>query len=1194
MKKKENRMKTYTYEEALAASTEYFKGDDLAAKVFVDKYALRDNKGDYIESNPEGMHERLAREFARIDCDKYGHLFEERFEIYFNAMKHFQRIVPQGSPMAAIGNPYQKMSASNCVVVESPEDSIEGIMNSGQSLAQLMKRRCGVGLDISTLRPEGSRVNNAARTTSGAWSFADFFSYVTRMIGQNSRRGALMVTIDVHHPDVSKFATMKNDLTKVTGANVSVRLSNEFLKAVENDDEYEQRWPCEKGTTPVIRKMVSAKEVWNTIVDSATKTAEPGLIMWDNMVDNLPAHSYPMFETKSTNPCVAGDTWVMTDLGPRQVQDIIVNSGDNSAPLNLIVHGEPYQAKQNSFFKTGEKDVFKLKTVEGVELRLTSNHEILTVKDGKEEWVEAGDLIPGDRIVLHNHQNVSWSGKGSREEGYLLGYIVGDGHISKDGKLALAYVYTEGNPGYRGIMSKISAAVEHMPKRADFKGWQDRTVSHNCYRMCLAGFRDLVRAYGLNHEKEITPEVEKANSEFYKGFLSGLFDADGSVQGSQQKGVSIRLSQSNLNRLKVVQRMLLRLGIKSVIYANRKEAGMKMLPDGKGGQKEYFCKPTHELVISNDSIITFAERIGFSNTHKQNLLEKHISQYKHKPNATKWECTFASLEYSGNESVYDITVPKVHSFDANGIYVHNCSEIALSAFDSCRLISINLTGYVRNAFEENAFFDIDAFESDVMLATHMADNLVDIELELINNIKDVCSSDNEKALWQKLWNAGYNGRRVGLGTHGLGDALSQLRMKYDGDEALKQVDKIYSTLMRGAYSKSIELAKERGPFPVFDWELEKDNEYVKRLPEEIKAKLKEHGRRNIAMLTQAPTGSVSIVSKCGEFESFNISSGVEPVFRNSYVRRKKINSKDENARVDYTDALGDSWQEFTVYHGNVKNYINKIQGGETDLPDFFVTSDQIDWQRRVEIQGVEQKYIDHSISSTINLPRGTSSDVVGSLYLESWKKGLKGVTVYVDGSRDGVLVTSENKDSEGRPTQITHVQAPKRPDALPCEIHHATVKGTPWTVLLGMLDEDPYEVFMGYSQDLQIPKKFQIGEIHKVKRGSYDLHVDLGADEPLVIKNIVKTFNNPDSAWTTRMISVALRHGAPLEFIVEQLGKDGGITDVNKVLSRILKKFIRDGAKVKTSMSCPSCDSDSLVYMEGCATCQSCGWSKCN
>lgn len=797
----------YSYEDALSSSLAYFNGDELVASTFLNKYALKDKAGNLHEKSPDDMHDRLAKEFARIDKDKYG---KDGYEIRYRAcLDKFQRVVPQGSPMSAVGNPFQVMSASNCVVIESPEDSIGGIMRSATELAQLYKRRCGVGLDISTLRPDGMPVNNAARTTSGAWSFSDLFSFITRMVGQNSRRGALMITLDVHHPDVEKFALMKQDLTKVTGANVSIKASDEFMQAVENDSLYEQRWPLQGE--PKFKRMVPARQVWNTIINCATKTAEPCIVFWDRILKYTPTYAYNWSRSISLNPC---------------------------------------------------------------------------------------------------------------------------------------------------------------------------------------------------------------------------------------------------------------------------------------------------------------------------------------------------------------------------------AEISLCANDSCRLISMNLTGYIVNPFSQRPFFDMSAFKHDIALAVRMADNLVDIEIELIDNILKHCDDEDERILWKKLQETGRKGRRVGLGTHALADALAMLKLRYDSDAALDVCDMLYMTFRNAVYAESVNLAKERGPFEGFDWEAEKDNEFIRDLPEHIREDMAKHGRRNIALLTNAPTGTVSMMSKAGKYNRHNTSSGIEPVWRVSYKRRRKGNPSDLNFRTDFVDELGDAWMEFDVKHSNLQNWEEEfgLNAGSDAIPDYFVSSDDINWKNRVRLQGIIQKYIDHAISSTINLPKGTSPDVVGGIYLEAWKNGLKGVTVYVDGSRTGVLVT----DSSNRPTKIKRQEAPKRPQKVPCDIHWLSYKGKKWLAAVGMLDNEPYEMF-AILDDGSISHTISEGILSKSARGKYSLITNGGT---------IKDIATPEFGWATRLISTSLRHGVPIDFLVEQLNKDGTSVDLNRVLARALKKYIREG-KIRSSATCPECNSTNLAWKEGCMTCVDCGHSKC-
>ena len=795
----------------------YFNNDELATNVFMTKYALKNKKGEFVEKDPDDMHERIAGEFARIEKKFGGDSKLSKDEIY-NLLKDFKYIVPQGSPMMGIGNDYVNVSLSNCVVVDSPEDNISSIVDSGKELANLFKRRCGVGLDISNLRPEDAPVNNSAGTTTGAWSFADFYSYVCRMIGQNGRRGALMITMDVRHPDIKKFITMKHNLTKVTGANVSVKITDDFMRAVELGTSFALRWPIkDENCDYEIGEIAEAREIWDMIVESATKTAEPGILMWDNIRNYLPAESYEKegFKTIATNPC---------------------------------------------------------------------------------------------------------------------------------------------------------------------------------------------------------------------------------------------------------------------------------------------------------------------------------------------------------------------------------AEIPLSAYDSCRLISINLKNFVKDRFTKKAKFDFEHFTKVVKAGMRLSDDLVELEIEKLEKINSVADTSDEKELWNKLRAACENGRRTGLGTHGLADALANLNLSYDSDGALKIIDKIYKTLKNTAYKESVELAKERGAFPVFNWETEKDNLFIKSLSPELRKLIAKYGRRNISILTNAPTGSVSIMSQT--------SSGLEPVFRNSYTRRRKLSHNEQDLKADFVDDLGDKWVEYKVYHHNVREWKDKFP--DEAVPDFFTTSDQIDWKRRVEIQEAIQKHIDHAISSTINLPKDTPPEVVGELYLEGWKRGLKGITVYVDGSRSGVLVTGKEAKKEEFPQN----GAPKRPKELRCDIHHTTIKGENWTFLIGLHDDKPYEVLGGLSNLIEIPKKHTTGFLtkhqFKTKTNRYDLKFGENGEE-FLIRDVVKLYDNPNHSAFTRMISLSLRHGAPAKLLVEQLlkDKDHDMFSYARCIARILKGYIKDGEEAHSDKACSECSSEGLVYQDGCVTCTTCGYAKC-
>jgi len=795
----------------------YFNNDELATNVFMTKYALKNKEGGFVERTPDDMHKRLAKEFARIE-EKFGGAGKLSEKKIYDLLKGFKYIVPQGSPMMGIGNDYVNVSLSNCVVVNSPEDNISSIVDAGKELANLFKRRCGVGLDISNLRPENAPVSNSAGTTTGAWSFADFYSYVCRMIGQNGRRGALMITMDVRHPDIEKFITMKHDLTKVTGANVSVRITDDFMRAVEKNNSFVLRFPVDSNPNDYKEaRIVEARDIWNMIVDSATKTAEPGILMWDNITKHLPAEAY-------------------------------------------------------------------------------------------------------------------------HEEGF-------------------------------------------------------KTI-----------------------------------------------------------------------------------------------------------------------------------------------------------------CT------------------------------NPCSEIPLSAYDSCRLISINLKNFVKEKFTKNAYFDFEYFKVVVKAGMRLSDDLVELEIEKLEKIIKAADTPDEKSLWRKLLSACKKGRRTGLGTHGLADALACLSLAYDSKGALKVIDSIYGALKNSAYKESCLLARQRGAFEVFNWEKEKDNLFIKSLAPALQELIKKYGRRNISILTNAPTGSVSIMSQT--------SSGLEPVFRNSYIRRRKLSHNEKDIEADFIDELGDKWLEYKIYHHNVQEWLNLHSNDK--IPDFFVTSDNIDWQKRIKIQSVIQRHIDHAISSTINLPKETPPAIVGELYLKGWKAGLKGITVYVDGSRSGVLITEKENKKETFPQN----GATKRPNDLICDIHHTTIKGERWTILVGLFEDRPYEVLGGLSNLIEIPKSYTTGILtkhhYKTKSNRYDLKFGTNGDE-VVVKGVVKVFDNPNHSAFTRMISLSLRHGGPPRLLVEQLlkDKDHDMFSFARCLARILKNYIKDGEEAHSDKVCPECNSGGLIYQDGCVTCSSCGYAKC-
>ncbi len=822
----------YTYDEVFEASKEYFGGDELAASVFAGKYALQDAEGNYLELSPDDMHSRLASEFAGIEAQYTNSMHYD--EIY-NLFKDFKYIVPQGSPMSGIGNEAKIQSLSNCFVIESPADSYAGILKTDQEQVQIMKRRGGVGFDISTIRPKGMITSNAAKTTDGIEVFLDRFSNSCREVAQGGRRGALMLSISVHHPQVMDFIKIKRDLKRVTGANISVRVTDEFMNAVKDDVTYHQRWPVDSDD-PEVQDYIKAREVWDALIEGAHASAEPGVLFWDTATRMTPSDAYSNlgFGSVSTNPC---------------------------------------------------------------------------------------------------------------------------------------------------------------------------------------------------------------------------------------------------------------------------------------------------------------------------------------------------------------------------------GEIILSPYDSCRLMLINLTSFVKDAWSKNASFDYGHFRVIARKAQRLMDDMIDLEVEQIDKIlakiDDDPESDDvkyyERGLWVKIRDVALSGRRTGLGITGLGDVIAMLGQTYGSDESIKTTEEIYKWLSLASYEESILLAKERGSFPIFELEREENHPFISRVISELVDPVQEdyrkYGRRNIANTTTAPAGSVSCLTQT--------TSGIEPAFMLYYKRRKKVQNDEE---VMFVDDLGDEWTEFNVYHHKFREWMNyagvddnSVDAAISDSPYGGGTANEIDWRAKVKLQSVAQKWICHAISNTTNLPSDIDVETVKDIYMMGWELGCKGVTVYRDGSRSGVLVSADEKKEEKQSFGERH--APKRPETLECDIYHTSVKGQKWVVLVGLLDGKPYEIIGGEAEQIEIPRKYRKGNLtkrsFKTANSKYDLRVGDGEDS-FAIKDVVSVFANANYAGYTRTISLALRHGAPVQYVVEQMQKDkeADLFSFSKVIARCLKNYIIDGTEV--DRTCPECGAEgSLVYQEGCVTCKSCGAGKC-
>ncbi|WP_016776957.1 adenosylcobalamin-dependent ribonucleoside-diphosphate reductase [Anaerophaga thermohalophila] len=837
--------KTYTHEEAFQSAFKYFQGDELAARVWVNKYALKDSKGNLYELTPDDMHWRLAREVARIE-KKYPNPMSE--EELYGLFKRFKYIVPQGGPMAGIGNAHQVASLSNCFVIgdEGPSDSYGGIMKVDQEQVQLMKRRGGVGHDLSHIRPKGSPVKNSALTSTGIVPFMERFSNSTREVAQDGRRGALMLSVSIKHPDSEKFIDAKLEQGKVTGANVSVKIDDEFMKAVVEGTDYQQQYPID-SSNPKMVKTINARDLWEKIVHNAWQSAEPGILFWDTIIRESVPDSYADlgYRTMSTNPC---------------------------------------------------------------------------------------------------------------------------------------------------------------------------------------------------------------------------------------------------------------------------------------------------------------------------------------------------------------------------------GEIPLCPYDSCRLIAINLYSYVDEPFTDNASFNFELFKEHAGYAQRIMDDIIDLELEKIDGIINKIEADPEdeeikrveKNLWLNIRKKAEEGRRTGIGITGEGDMLAALNLRYGSDIATDFAVEVHKTLALAAYGSSVNLAKERGPFPIFNSEKEKKNPFIQRLAEadpDMYEEMKKHGRRNIALLTIAPTGTTSLMTQT--------SSGIEPVFLPVYKRRRKVNPNDPQVRVDFVDEVGDSWEEYTVFHhkfvtwmqaNNLDTTKNYSQEEINELieksPYYKATSNDVDWMSKVRMQGQVQKWVDHSISVTINLPSSATEELVGQLYVEAWKSGCKGVTVYRDGSRAGVLLNnSEKKDDEA-----SSKFPKKRPEVLEADVVRFQNNKEKWIAFVGLIDGKPYEIFTGLADDedgILLPKSVQKGFIIKSRDSDgtsrYDFQYVNKRGYKTTIEGLSFKFNK--EYWNyAKLISGVLRHGMPIEDVLHlvaglQLDNEN-INNWKNGVERALKKYVPNGTKVKKG-HCENCGSDELVYQEGCLICQNCGSSKC-
>jgi ribonucleoside-diphosphate reductase alpha chain len=1047
--------------------------------------------GEPIDKTIEDTWRRVAAAVAAPEKDPA--YWAERF---YAAMADF-RFLPAGRVVAGAGSGRQQVTLFNCFVMGAVPDDMGGIFAHLREAALTMQQGGGIGYDFSTLRPRGAPVKGVGADASGPLSFMDVWDAMCRTImSAGYRRGAMMATLSCDHPDIEAFIEAKREPGRLRMFNLSVLVTDAFMQAVEEDAP----WQLQFGGT--VHHTLPARELWDKIMRATYAYAEPGVIFIDRI--NRRNNLWYCEEIKATNPCLTADTWIFTADGPCQIGDLL------GRRFSAVAEGQVWPSDERGFFSSGTKPTVELTTREGYRLRLTNDHQIRRVMRRTRwsiewEWRPAGELTAGDEVVIHDQRAAPLWGDIAREqhdaaEGYLLGLLIGDGTLKSDKAVLSVWPgrrVVNGDDectGVRGVMAAALDAAALLPHRADFTGWIE-IPGRGEYRLALGALKRLAAAYGLQpRAKTITPAIERSSHAFHAAFLRGLFDADGSVQGSQQKGVSVRLAQSDRDALAAVQRMLLRLGIASTIYADRRPAGHTVLPDGCGGTRLYPTRAQHELVIAGDNLALFAERVGFADTAKACRLKTALSSYRRRLNREPFVATVAAVEPAGEAEVFDAAIPGLNAFDANGLWAHNCGEQPLPPYGACLLGSINLARFVEHPFTPEARLDTGALAALVPDAVRLLDNIIDISGFPLAEQKHEAVSK----------------RRIGLGITGLADALIQCGLRYGSPEAVTATEAWLDTIQRAAYLASADLAAEKGAFPLFQPASYLAGETVAGLAPEIREAIAAKGIRNALLTSVAPTGTISLFAD-------NVSSGLEPVFSFRYTRNVLMpdGTRREEEVTDYA---------YRCYR--------RLKGEHAPLPDYFVDAQTLSPEDHVVMQAAVQKYIDSSISKTINVPADIPFDRFKDVYARAYALGCKGCTTYRPNDITGSVLEAQ---PEMAPEPVPPLmRMPPKQAELPLPAPAAPAKPA-----------DIYEaggvVYM--TQPLSRPEALP-GQTYKVRwpDSEHALYITLndiiqdGRRRPFEI--FINSKNMEHYAWTvalTRMISAVFRRGGDVSFVVEEM-----------------------------------------------------------
>ena len=1161
----------------------------ISSRIWDMKYRLKAADGTPVDGTIEDTWRRVARALASAEAEP------ARWEpAFYDALEGF-RFLPAGRILAGAGAERQ-VTLFNCFVMGRVADDMTAIFENLKEAALTMQQGGGIGYDFSTLRPKGAPVKGVGADASGPLPFMDCWDAMCRTImSAGFRRGAMMGCLRCDHPDIEAFIEAKRDPGRLRMFNLSVLVTDAFMQAVKDNA------PWELAFEGVVYRTVSARALWERIIRSTYAYAEPGVIFIDriNRANNL-AYCEEIF---ATNPCIAADGWIQTSKGPRQVGELV------GRPFEAIVNGAVSRSDARGFFPTGRRQILNLLTEEGYRLRLTPNHRVRRVtrllrRTIETEWVETRHLRPGDQILVHDHRSApGWSGPHTECEGYLIGLLIGDGTLKDDAAVlsawpgALAANGGYERPGVHAVMQAAHDAARTLRHRADFRGWH-AIPGRGEYRMKLGALKHLANGLGLRPaRKAVTTAMHRTSAAFHVGFLRGLFDSDGSVQGDQGKGVSVRLAQSDERLLVEVQRMLLRLGVASRLYRNRRAEGRKCLPDGRGGLREYSVRANHELVISCENILRFHRLIGFHDRDKVRRLEIALAGYRRRLNRERFAVTVRALEPMGEEEVFDAAIPGVNAFDANGLVVHNCGEQPLPPYGACLLGSINLASLVRDPFEQDAALDMAALEALTVTAVRMLDNAID------------CSRFPIAAQQAEAQAK----RRIGLGVTGLADALIMCRARYGGEAAKGLIATWMGGLQRAAYMASAQLAAEKGAFPLYDAARYAESPTIQGLDGDVRAAIAESGVRNALLTSVAPTGTISLLAG-------NVSSGIEPVFSYSYTRN--VLMPDGSRRAETVDD-----HAFLLFR--------RLKGEAAPLPDYFVDAQSLRPADHLTVQAQAQAFVDSSISKTINCPEEMEFDDFKDVYMRAYDLGCKGCTTYRPNPVTGAVLEGASGAAAGStPASGAEGAAPPAADA-PARLPAARQSELP----LDPPPAKPADAFeaggvIHMTRPLERPEALQ-GSTYKIRWPEHDhaIYITIndiirdGRRQPFEI--FINSKNTEHYAWTvalTRMISAVFRRGGDVSFIVEELkavfdprggqwvgghyvpsilAAIGGVIEQHLVTigalappeaeaARLEPPAVEGGgAEAGAVRFCGRCGQPGLLHREGCDMCPACGYSKC-